>query len=752
VNIKEKINCYEYATKYLGIPCRSQSCRVKSPLQENGKNPALQINPEFFYDFSINKGGDVIDMCATYKHDGDISKAFRELNALLGIKYSNKPQKHHTQAIETYSDAITPEAYQYLLKRGITRQTIKEQGVGFNDGRIIVPAWHNGRVYNYIRCSMVAGSDRKYMNSKGDETRPLGLNTFDRERPCIIVEGVMDSLSAIQCGYTTLGLLGGSLKPRYIAYLKNHKHGVILCLDNDDAGRSFALKIAKTLLSNGIRFSVATPTTGKDLNDVLQAHGNITDTIDGAISDSQYIMKTSKTIVELKDWVIKIRDKELAENVLLLASETYPATAIKDIRRIVMTPPRQGAVADKIIASSNLLYKHGMGFYIYSRGVWKHKEVESIEAIIDTELGYHSTAGTVRSVLHLVKTRVATELEFNQGNIFNFTNGTLELDSGEFREHRDNDMTTIKADYSYDADNTDTGMWSDFIQKITNCNTDKQILIQQMFGYCLFEDNSLNKSFFLISEGSNGKSVLLDMLINILGRQSTSQVPLIHLNDKFKRFNLMHSMANIVDDDNLDVRKSTTDIKAITAGNRISGERKGKDSVSFNPRCKLIVSANELLKTNDLTHGFERRLCLISFNQVFATNPKGNEIKADVDINKKLAKEISAIFNWVYEGYKELKKNRRFIILSEQKNTLENIREDNNPVITFEKTLTDAPDMSVGEMYSKYKEWYRENVGSRKDPETQRKFSRDFKKIGSWISYHKSGGDWYKNIHTNVNI
>jgi putative DNA primase/helicase len=75
--------------------------------------------------------------------------------------------------------------------------------------------------------------------------------------------------------------------------------------------------------------------------------------------------------------------------------------------------------------------------------------------------------------------------------------------------------------------------------------------------------------------------------------------------------------------------------------------------VKFKPFAKHFLAMNEIPVIDDMSHGMMRRLYFISFPRTFKMQ------EMDVDLPRKLKKELSGIFNWALEGYKRLK-GRRF--------------------------------------------------------------------------------------------
>ena len=74
------------------------------------------------------------------------------------------------------------------------------------------------------------------------------------------------------------------------------------------------------------------------------------------------------------------------------------------------------------------------------------------------------------------------------------------------------------------------------------------IYLQKCLGYTLCKNSRRHKAFFLVGDGSNGKSTLLDMVKEMLGEENISNLSLLDLEHSFRPAELEHKLANIGDD------------------------------------------------------------------------------------------------------------------------------------------------------------------------------------------------------------
>ncbi|MDR2632156.1 MAG: hypothetical protein LBC51_00845, partial [Treponema sp.] len=98
--------------------------------------------------------------------------------------------------------------------------------------------------------------------------------------------------------------------------------------------------------------------------------------------------------------------------------------------------------------------------------------------------------------------------------LFNVENGTIDLKTGELREHRQDDMITKIANIRYDKD-AGCPIWKNFLMEIMNYNAELIQFIQTAAGWAITGDTSEQSMFILYGAGANGKSTFLNTIMNL---------------------------------------------------------------------------------------------------------------------------------------------------------------------------------------------------------------------------------------------
>lgn len=272
------------------------------------------------------------------------------------------------------------------------------------------------------------------------------------------------------------------------------------------------------------------------------------------------------------------------------------------------------------------------------------------------------------------------EVKSESPTLIALANGVLNLENKTLSEFNPIHKIKNKIPVNYNP-----AAYNETLDKTLNkiCCNDEQLrkLIEEMIGYCLFRRNELGKCFILTGDGSNGKSTLLDVMKELIGKENISSVDLKELNDRFKTFQLEGKLVNIGDDISNEYIPDNSTFKKLVTGETVNVERKGADPFDFNNYSKLIFSANDMPRINDLSDGLKRRIIFIPFNAKFS--------KKDPDydpfiIDKLLSQEsLEYLLKLALEGLDRILYNRAFTTPKAVEDTWEDYEKRNNPVVGF---------------------------------------------------------------------
>lgn len=294
--------------------------------------------------------------------------------------------------------------------------------------------------------------------------------------------------------------------------------------------------------------------------------------------------------------------------------------------------------------------------FIYNNGIYYPFGKEILCIKIEGMLGKYSSTSIVNEVLNRIKRRTLRNRRYlvEPKDKICLANGVLNIKDLIFVPHNPNLVFFNKIPVSYNP-SLDCIKIKKFLSEVVS-EQDKKIL-QELVGYCLYKDYSIQKAFILLGKGSNGKSTFLKLLERFLGASNVSSVSLQMLeSNRFASSALFGKLANIFADLSSKALSSTTTFKLLTGEDSIRGEKKFQNEFFFDNYAKLIFATNQIPYSEESSDAFYRRIILIDFPNQFLDE------KADKFLLDKLStpEELSGFLNFGLEGLKHLLANGDF--------------------------------------------------------------------------------------------
>lgn len=344
--------------------------------------------------------------------------------------------------------------------------------------------------------------------------------------------------------------------------------------------------------------------------------------------------------------------------------------------------------------------KFGGSLYTYDRGKYYEDDEKNskIKLTMITKLPSLKTKEQNETYQNLkLKAIEASPNEFPL--IINFKNGMYNLEKDEFLNHTAGIFSLNQMNCKYEPEAKCKAV-DNLLDNISCKNKAIRVLLEEMLGYILIGDCRFQKSFILLGEGANGKSVFLDMIVNWLGSENCSSLALEDLSDRFRPSQLVGKVVNIGDDSGADLLKNTAIFKKLVTGDPITLEFKHSQPFSYNNRAKMIFSANNLPPSSDKSNGFIRRMVIIPFNAKFVP---GN-INYDPMITEKVSTEEakSYLLNIAIKAAKRLLKNNEFTIPDVVKEEVDKYEIANNNVLSYLSEVPPLYDKDVTKTYANY--------------------------------------------------
>lgn len=251
----------------------------------------------------------------------------------------------------------------------------------------------------------------------------------------------------------------------------------------------------------------------------------------------------------------------------------------------------------------------------------------------------------------------------------NFGNGTLDLKTGTLCKHDWADYFRYVLPYDYDK-NASCPTFMKYLNEVMP-EKEAQDVLSEYVGWLFMPGLKLEKILFLYGSGCNGKSVFIDVVEALLGKENISHESLSDLCGEYganSRSNLAGKILNTCSD--VAPNAFAGDLfKRIASGEPISTKILYKDVTTLTDYAKMIFCLNELPKTNDTSNGFYRRFLIAPFNVQIPKNRINPNLAKDI-----ISHELPGIMNWVLKGRERLVKNGKFTDSPVMNKTLEEYR------------------------------------------------------------------------------
>lgn len=335
--------------------------------------------------------------------------------------------------------------------------------------------------------------------------------------------------------------------------------------------------------------------------------------------------------------------------------------------------------------------------HIYHDGIYIHDELKIKQHIINEIPTLKQTQ--IRETLEYIRL-IAPVKDHASPFFIPVLNGIYDFNSHTLVSHSPDIVVTAKFNASYEPKIT-----SDIVDQalLTIADDDLEIvqLFTEIFGYLLFKQNFLDKSFLLVGNGGNGKSTLLNMMANFVGEENVSSVSLPGLSERFNLAELHNKLLNAGDDIPIQSIKDASNFKKLSTGERITAERKGQDPFQFRNYAKLIFSANAIPRWFENSNGIFDRLVLVPLNAQLRNNPK-----RDPFLEKKVTTDEarSHLLNLAINALGQLLHRRKFTIPAVSSQKMEEFKEDNDPLLGFLSEVN-LHERVVSEVYVDYQNW-----------------------------------------------
>lgn len=369
---------------------------------------------------------------------------------------------------------------------------------------------------------------------------------------------------------------------------------------------------------------------------------------------------------------------------------------------------KKGRTAKFIDACFNILSTsddpNEVRIYNYEKGVWEITDLPLQRFIYELcyTLGASWSKNLETALIDQIKRRIKVydAKEFNQIAL-TLENGAFNYSTFQIEPTSPLHLSTVKSYIKYDP----YAQAPVFHKSLHEWFDDKDDIafVQEWFGYVLSNTFKANAFLLVYSQGGEGKSTLFGLLEQLVGVANTTAIPLSNFNRDFGLEPLLNKKLNLATESS-NTEFSTDKLKAITAGEKITINRKNLKEIETHVPVKLTFLMNELPVIKDKSHGLQRRIIILPMTKPI---PKSFQNK---NLSQQLHQELPGILNWAICGLKRLKQNDfNFTISKRMTNIKQKYFNKTSPMAEFIKNCLepnfDNTNLSGNELMTAFKTW-----------------------------------------------
>ena len=382
-------------------------------------------------------------------------------------------------------------------------------------------------------------------------------------------------------------------------------------------------------------------------------------------------------------------------------------------------------IADQFVGimGNQLVYDRGIGsFWLYNKAGYfmPVNDMDRLREAVSSLLARRGivgiTMGKLEDIIGQIRLRCPTTDDLDDQYV-SFKDCLWSPETGETCPADPNKIATLHVPINFnDIASAECPKFKKYLDETCldeegNYNPQMTAQLQEFAGYILWPKIEQVPCLFFFGEGSNGKSVFIDIMRGLVGESRTNSAGLEFLiRDKFGlsslvgiRFNASDEMGNCRD-------STTENFKKMVFGEKIIAQRKFGHAFPFNPKCKFIFCINKMVAFSEVNVAIRRRVMIIPFNRLLDPFKESDRLITIKHLGQIIVKEeMAGVVRWAMEGLARLKKNDFWMSGSEASDEmLRQFEEESSSVIEFLRENYEADKnewLSAASIYDEYVIW-----------------------------------------------
>jgi P4 family phage/plasmid primase-like protien len=265
--------------------------------------------------------------------------------------------------------------------------------------------------------------------------------------------------------------------------------------------------------------------------------------------------------------------------------------------------------------------------------------------------------------------------------LISFPNGLLDLRTNELLPSNPAFFTTAALGFDYQPEVSEPRAWLRFLDEIFAGERAQIEALQEVFGYLVTGDVSMEKAFLLLGPTRSGKGTMLGMLRKLLAPTAVVGPSLLSLSTNFGLAPLISKQVAIIDDLRVGSPKDQDvlieNVLKITGRGWFTLDRKFKEPWHGSLAVKLVLVSNVMPKLGDDSAAVANRFMVFNTRQSFYGREDPRLL------NEKLLPERLGVLHWALAGLRRLHGRQHFIEPDSSKEARERLANLGSPIRAF---------------------------------------------------------------------
>jgi len=330
-----------------------------------------------------------------------------------------------------------------------------------------------------------------------------------------------------------------------------------------------------------------------------------------------------------------------------------------DVDNALWEEVEQDYIINHIIAWLNTIYDKIMA-NINTKSLEDIKKVNKLEKQFESKASVANITYVFKLYLSEIQDKdFIDNLDRNDMYLLPIRNRqVINLKTGMVRPREHTDLFTYYCDVEPTEDKSD--VFQNFINSIM-CNNESSVkYLQTILGYCMTGDMTAQSVFIFWGNGSNGKSVLLNLLNKMLDKAYKPVAKNVILNMAYGKsagpelIDIKNSRLVTFSETGRDEELNAEIIKTISGGDAITARGLYKEPITFKLQCKLLICTNNKPKFDGNDFAMTRRLKFMPFEASFVDKPNPsnkNQYKIDKGLEKTIVENhLDEFFTFCVRG------------------------------------------------------------------------------------------------------